>query len=84
MTESLKTLSPGRRGSDGYPLLPYLLRTIMVKCKDCKFKDVIGGKGYCKRYPPTIIISNPSSAGYESRYPEVVATDKCGEGVVEE
>jgi len=56
----------------------------MVNCINCKYKAVIGGKGYCKRYPPSVKLSNPSSAGYESRYPEIVATDKCGEGAVEE
>ena len=55
----------------------------MVRCKDCKFSDKIEGVRYCKRYPPAVRLTNPSTPGYESQYPIVDNNDKCGEGVTE-
>jgi hypothetical protein len=55
----------------------------LVKCKDCKyFKD--GDDMECHRYPPVLILTNPSGVGWTKGWPKVAKDDKCGEGVAKE
>jgi hypothetical protein len=56
---------------------------MMVKCKDCKFKDINDGKKYCHRLPPVVVLDNPAGAGAKSGWPEVDGNWFCGEGVAE-
>jgi len=55
-----------------------------MKCKDCKFCDVIDpvcddSDAYCHRYPPKIVAFNIRDTDSSGRYPEVDEYDWCGE-----
>ena len=55
----------------------------MVKCKDCKFKNVKDSKKYCVRFPPVVRTANPAGTGNETCFPEVDGNWFCGEGTTE-
>ena len=56
--------------------MPSEVKILMTKCEQCKFSEQAGDILYCKRYPPTPILT---STGLSVKWPKVDKIEWCGE-----